>query len=84
MAKENKPRNLTDREKEVVKLLADGYANEEVGTILGLSRRTIEAHRARIMLKLNVHTLPGLVKYCIQNEITTVDTHRNDPRLVDA
>ena len=84
MAKENKPRNLTDREKEVVKLLADGYSNEEVGTILGLSRRTIEAHRARVMLKLNIHTLPGIVKYCIQNEITTVDTHRNDPRLVDA
>jgi DNA-binding CsgD family transcriptional regulator len=84
MAKENKPRNLTDREKEVVKLLADGYANEEVGTILGLSRRTVEAHRARVMLKLNIHTLPGLVKYSIQNEITTVDTHRNDPRLADA
>ena len=84
MAKENKPRNLTDREKEVVKLLADGYSNEEVGTILGLSRRTIEAHRARVMLKLNIHTLPGIVKYCIQNEITTVDTHRNDPRLADA
>ncbi|MFY9225065.1 MAG: helix-turn-helix transcriptional regulator [Blastocatellia bacterium] len=83
MAKENKPRNLTDREKEVVKLLADGYANEEVGTILGLSRRTIEAHRARVMLKLNIHTLPGLVKYCIQNEITTLDTHRSDPRLAD-
>ncbi|MFY9227625.1 MAG: helix-turn-helix transcriptional regulator [Blastocatellia bacterium] len=84
MAKENKPKTLTEREKEVVKLLADGYANEEAGTILGLSRRTVEAHRARIMLKLNVHTLPGLVKYCIQNEITTLDTHRNDPRLVDA
>jgi len=84
MAKENKPRNLTDREKEVVKLLADGYSNEEVGTILGLSRRTVEAHRARVMLKLNIHTLPGIVKYCIQNEITTVDTHRNDPRLADA
>jgi len=83
MAKENKPRNLTDREKEVVKLLADGYSNEEVGTILGLSRRTVEAHRARVMLKLNIHTLPGIVKYCIQNEITTVDTHRNDPRLAD-
>ena len=84
MAKEKEPRNLTNREKDVVKLLADGYSNEEVGTILGLSRRTIEAHRARVMLKLNIHTLPGLVKYCIKNEVTTVDTHRNDPRLADA
>jgi len=84
MTKENKPRNLTGREQDVVKLLADGYSNEEVGTILGLARRTVESHRARVMLKLNIHSLPGLVKYCIQNELTTVDTHRSDPRLADA
>ena len=78
MAKENKPRTLTQREKDVVKLLADGYSNEEAAEKLGLSRRTVEAHRARIMLKLNIHTLPGLVKYAVKEDITTVDIHRDD------
>lgn len=81
MAKENKPRTLTEREKQVVKLLADGYANEEAAEKLGLSRRTVEAHRARIMLKLNIHTLPGLVKYSIKEGITTVDAYRDDSTL---
>jgi two-component system, NarL family, response regulator NreC len=81
MAKENKPRTLTEREKSVVKLLADGYANEEAAEKLGLSRRTVEAHRARIMLKLNIHTLPGLVKYSIKEGITTVDAYRDDSTL---
>lgn len=81
MAKENKPRTLTEREKGVVKLLADGYANEEAAEKLGLSRRTVEAHRARIMLKLNIHTLPGLVKYSIREGITTVDAYRDDTTL---
>jgi len=79
MAKENKPKSLTEREKGVVKLLADGYSNDETAEKLGLSRRTVEAHRARIMLKLNIHTLPGLVKYAIKENITTVDAHRDDP-----
>jgi DNA-binding NarL/FixJ family response regulator len=84
MVKENKQKPLTEREREVVKLLTDGYSNEEASTILGLSRRTVESHRVRIMLKLNIHTLPGLVKYSIKNDITNVDSHRNDPRLATA
>ena len=84
MAKHKQTPTITEREKQVVKLLVDGYSNEEVGKILNLSRRTIEAHRSRIMLKLNLHSLPELVKYSIQTELTTLDTHRNDPRLVDA
>jgi len=79
MAKENKPKSLTEREKGVVKLLADGYSNDETAEKLGLSRRTVEAHRARIMLKLNIHTLPGIVKYAIKEGITTVDDYRDDP-----
>jgi DNA-binding CsgD family transcriptional regulator len=79
----NKQPSLTERERQVLKLLVDGYANEEVGQILGLSRRTVEAHRARIMLKLNIHDLPALVKYSIKSGITTADDHRNDSRLPD-
>lgn len=67
---------LTERERQVLKLLVDGYNNEEAANLLNLSRRTIEAHRARIMLKLGIGTLPGLVKYAIKVGITTVDEHR--------
>jgi DNA-binding NarL/FixJ family response regulator len=79
----NKQPSLTERENQVLKLLVDGYANEEAGEMLGLSRRTVEAHRARIMLKLNMHDLPALVKYSIKSGITTIEDHRNDPRLPD-
>ncbi|MBI4854762.1 MAG: helix-turn-helix transcriptional regulator [Acidobacteria bacterium] len=79
----NKQPSLTERESQVLKLLVDGYANEEVGQILNLSRRTVEAHRARIMLKLNMHDLPALVKYAIKSSLTTADEHRSDPRLPD-
>lgn len=73
--------SLTDRERQVLKFLVDGYTNEEVGKILGLSRRTIEAHRARIMLKLNMHDLPALVKYSIRIGLTSVNEHRSYPRI---
>jgi DNA-binding NarL/FixJ family response regulator len=72
---------LTSREKEVLVLLTDGYTNDEVSKMLGLSQRTVESHRARIMLKLNVHNLAGLVKYCLKNSLTTLDKHRSDSRL---
>lgn len=81
MAKDQTIPTITSREKEVLVLLADGYANEEVAQILGLSKRTIEAHRARIMLKLNQHNLSSLVKYALQHKLTTIDKHRSDPRL---
>ena len=77
MAKNKSTPSLTDREKEVLTLLVDGYSNEEAGEKLKLSRRTVEAHRARIMLKTNEHNLPGLVKYAIKNGLTTVDKHRS-------
>ena len=73
--------SLTERERQVLKLLVDGYSNEEVGKILELSRRTVEAHRARIMLKLSMHDLPALVKYAIRAGLTTTNEHRGDARL---
>jgi DNA-binding NarL/FixJ family response regulator len=62
----------------VLKLLADGYTNEGAAQALNLSRKTIEAHRNRIMLKLNIHNLAGLVMYAIQIGLTTAE---EDPEL---
>jgi DNA-binding NarL/FixJ family response regulator len=76
---------LTNREKQVLKLVVDGYTNVEAGLILGLSRRTVEAHRARIMLKLDLHDLPALVKYTIREGMTTEIAHRTtDSQLIAA
>jgi DNA-binding NarL/FixJ family response regulator len=62
---------LTAREKEVIQLLAEGKSNKEVATMLGISVKTVEAHRTRIMLKLGVHSITGLVRYAIRNKIVS-------------
>jgi DNA-binding NarL/FixJ family response regulator len=60
---------LTSREKEVTQLLTEGKSNKEVATILAISVKTVEAHRTRIMLKLGIRSITGLVRYAIRNKI---------------
>jgi DNA-binding NarL/FixJ family response regulator len=60
---------LTSREIEVLKLLAVGRSNKEIAAELGISPRTVDAHRARIMDKLNLHTLSELVHFAIRNKV---------------
>ena len=60
---------LTPREREVVKLLAEGKANKEVAALLNVSIKTVEAHRANIMHKLNFSSFSELVRYAIRNKI---------------
>ena len=64
-----RPHLLTSREREVLQLLAEGQANKEVATARGISTKTAETHRARIMAKLNVHSMSELVRYAIRNSI---------------
>ncbi len=64
---------LTAKEIKVLSLLVDGLTNQEVAQTLSISTRTVEAHRARIMLRLNIHTLAGLVKYALQHKFTSID-----------
>ncbi len=54
---------LTSREKEVLKLIADGYTNQEIADRLIISGKTVETHRAHILEKLELHTRADLVKY---------------------
>jgi DNA-binding NarL/FixJ family response regulator len=61
--------SLTSREREVLQLLAEGQANKEIGSTLGISSKTAETHRARIMAKLNLHSITELVRYAIRNRI---------------
>jgi DNA-binding NarL/FixJ family response regulator len=66
------PDVLTSREIEVLKSLAEGKSNKEVAARLGISPRTIDAHRARIMAKLHVRTLSELVHFAIRHKIVDV------------
>ena len=60
---------LTAREREIVQLLAEGKTNKEVAVALGVSVKTVDAHRANTMHKLNLHSVTDLVRYAIRNKI---------------
>lgn len=60
---------LTRREREVLQLLAEGKSNKEIGAALGISVKTAETHRARLMAKLGVHSVAELVRYAVRNQI---------------
>ena len=57
---------LTQREKEVLKLVGEGYQNKEIADYLCISPKTVEKHRANIMQKLNLHTASALTAYAIE------------------
>jgi DNA-binding NarL/FixJ family response regulator len=63
---------LTPREREIVQLLAEGKTSKEAGASLGISTKTVETHRANTMRKLELHSLPELVRYAIRNKIVEV------------
>ncbi len=60
---------LTDREREVLQLIAEGHTNKEIADMLNLSVRTVQNHRAHIMEKLGMHDRGELIKYAIQKGI---------------
>jgi DNA-binding NarL/FixJ family response regulator len=54
-----------------MRFLAEGKANKEIAAELGITIRTVETHRARIMLKLGLHSLAELIHYAIRHKIFT-------------
>jgi DNA-binding NarL/FixJ family response regulator len=60
---------LSGRERGVVQLIAEGYTNKEAGELLHISAKTVESHRAAVMLKLNLSSSAALVRYAIRNRI---------------
>jgi two-component system nitrate/nitrite response regulator NarL len=63
---------LTERERQVLSLLAEGLANKEVARKLGISVRTAETHREHLSRKLKIATVAGLTKYAIQHGLTSL------------
>jgi DNA-binding NarL/FixJ family response regulator len=57
---------LSDRERQVLQLVAEGKTSKEVATVLGISVKTAESHRNHIMEKLDIHEVAGLVRYAIR------------------
>jgi two-component system response regulator NreC len=60
---------LTNREREVLQLVAEGKSNKEVANLLNLSLYTVETHRTHILQKLNIHSVPELILYAVRKGI---------------
>jgi DNA-binding NarL/FixJ family response regulator len=58
---------LSSREREVLQMLAEGKTNKEIATLLKLSVYTVDAHRGRIMEKLNLHSIGELVRFAVRS-----------------
>ena len=66
---EQKNEILTERETEILKLIAAGFSNKEIGDQLYISHRTVDTHRTNLMKKLDVSNIAGLISYAIKNGI---------------
>ncbi len=64
---------LTDREKQVLKLVAEGRSNKEVAEILGISVKTAMSHREHIMEKLHLHSRTDLIKFALKKGVIRVE-----------
>ena len=63
---------LTARERQVLKLIAEGYSTRECATILGVGVKTADSHRTRLMRKLDIHGTAGLVRYAVRHHFAEV------------
>jgi DNA-binding NarL/FixJ family response regulator len=63
---------LTDRERDVLKLVAEGYSTQEIADILVVSPKTVEGHKTRLMAKLDIHNRIDLVKYALRKGIINI------------
>ncbi|MCK9451210.1 MAG: response regulator transcription factor [Bacteroidales bacterium] len=64
---DNKIASLTEREIEILKCIADGLSNKEIGEQLFISHRTVDTHRTNLMKKLEVSNIAGLIRYALKN-----------------
>jgi two-component system, NarL family, nitrate/nitrite response regulator NarL len=77
-ADETKPvAKLSEREREVLALIAEGKSNKEIAMNLGIGVRTTETHRERIMRKLDIHSVAGLTKFAIANGISSLEDNKS-------
>lgn len=63
---------LSPRERQVLKMVVEGHTSSEIGAVLGVSPKSVDTYRSRLMSKLGIDDLPGLVKFAIRNSVTRV------------
>jgi DNA-binding NarL/FixJ family response regulator len=63
---------LSTREREILQLVVEGKASIEIAQTLFISPKTVETYRSRLMQKLGINDLPGLIKFAIQHGITSL------------
>ncbi len=68
------PEILSDREREVLQLMAEGHSTKQIAIKLHISVKTVETHRRQIMGKLDIHTVAELTKYAIRKGLTSLET----------
>ena len=66
--------SLTEREREIFRLIAEGHTSREIADTLFITLKTVLNHRAKIMLKLDIHNRSELIKYAIRRGLVTIDT----------
>jgi len=64
---------LTGRQREILQLIAEGHSTKAIAHRLGLSVKTVESHRAQLMERLDIHDIPGLVRYAIRVGLATAE-----------
>ena len=67
-------RQLTARQREILQLIAEGHGTKELAFRLGLSIKTVEAHRSQIMKRLDIWDVPGLVRYAIRSGLISPES----------
>lgn len=65
--------HLTPREREILQLVVEGKSSTEIADILSLSSSTVDTYRSRLMQKLNIHDIPGLVKFALQHGLIALE-----------
>jgi DNA-binding NarL/FixJ family response regulator len=64
---------LTPRQREILQLIAEGRNTKEIAHTLGISVKTVEAHRLQLMARLSIHDVPGLVRYAVRSGLVSVE-----------
>ena len=66
-------KQLTPRQREILQLIAEGNNTKEIAYLLGISVKTVETHRLQLMARLDIHDVPGLVRYAIRSGLVFPD-----------
>ena len=74
---DNRPtKELTPRQRDVLKMIADGLSTKQIAKVMNISAKTVETHRALLMDRLNIHDVAGLVRYAIRIGLIEIEVGR--------